>query len=176
MMLTENRYVIFLSSDTIFVKDGWYERLRSSLVDQHREYVLIENHALFGFDKKAIPRIGWFDEDFKIGPHFDTDFMIRASEVGISFQVLPNQGYYSHGDTVEETKQRLDTEVQDRLPMSLGLNDDVFKNKWQTSWPGWVSDGRGGRLHPPTNIHQVSRNAPEIDAHPCYTKKIGESE
>tara|TARA_Y100000593_G_scaffold95015_1_gene198287 strand:- start:32091 stop:32855 length:765 start_codon:yes stop_codon:yes gene_type:complete len=171
MMLTHNRYVMFASSDTIFLKSGWYESLYNQIITNRCEYVLIDNHALFGFDKKAISRMGWFDEEFGIGPHFDVDFMIRSSENGIIFHNIKNEGYYSHGDD-DDTQSRIDGDVKDRLPMNDGINDDVFKDKWETSWPGWEHLGGGNRLHPPTHISNVSRKKEEIDPHPIYTKKI----
>jgi GT2 family glycosyltransferase len=171
MMLTKNRYVMFASSDTIFVKSGWYEALYNQLVNNQLEYVLVENHALFGFDKQAIPKMGWFDERYILGPHFDVDFMIRASEHGIKFNSIGNDHYYNHGDV--ELGQRSTTEIPDRLPMNNKTNENIFRDKWHSGWPGWVPvNGDPNNLaHPPTHISQVRRNKPEIDPHPFYTVK-----
>tara|TARA_Y100000593_G_scaffold78123_1_gene144863 strand:- start:287 stop:1069 length:783 start_codon:yes stop_codon:yes gene_type:complete len=171
MMLTKNRYVVFASSDTIFKKSGWYDSLYNEIIINGHEYVLVENHALFGFDKRAISKMGWFDEEFEIGPHFDVDFMIRASENGVQFKSIQNVGYYTHGED-DDTQARIAGDVTDRLPMHEDTNDKIFKDKWDTSWPGWKHVGGGHRLHPPVHISQVKRKTTEIDPHPIYTKKI----
>lgn len=166
MMLTDNRYVIFLSSDTIIHKDGWFESMKASLVAQGNEYVLMKNHSLFGFDKKAISKMGWFSEEYEIGPHFDVDFMIRASENGVKYANIPNNGFYTHGDV--ELNERFSKELADRLPMNSKINEDIFKAKWKSGWPGW---SESAKPHPPNTIAQVKRAYPEIDPHPFYTRK-----
>ena len=174
MMLTDSRYVIFASSDTKFLSKGWYEALRSAMVDNGGEYILIENHSVFGVDKAAIPRLGWFDETYVIGPHFDVDYMIRASENGIAFGITPNQGYYHHGDSPETSQSRLAGDVENRLPMNDLTNEKLFKDKWETDWPGWEEAKASGKIHmphPPTHISTVVRKTSEIDPHPFYTKK-----
>ena len=95
MMLTENRYVIFASSDVVFKKKEWFDVIRS--VSAASQYILLSNHAVFCLDKKAIPSMGWFDEKFHAGPHFDPDLMIRASEAGIHVINAGNHGYFVHG-------------------------------------------------------------------------------
>jgi hypothetical protein len=173
MMLTKNRYVIFSSSDVLFLKNGWFEEFARAVKSGY-EYILMENHAVFCIDKKCIPRLGWFDESFVAGPCFDVDYMIRASENNIKFLSIPNSGFYSHGDTVDMTKKRHIEEVSDRLPMNDFTNEHIFKEKWVTSWPGWeAAIGRGeiNLPHPPTHISQVTRKYAETDPHPLYTKK-----
>ena len=167
MMLTKNRYVIFFSSDTIVLKEGWFQVVSDSIINKGNEYVLLENHALFGFDKKAISKMGWFSEEFVIGPHFDVDFMIRSSENNVKFCVLNNSGYYSHGDIGIEVRQ--ENEIEDRLPMNNITNENIFKEKWESGWPGWTASNFP---HPPTHITQVKRIKPEIDPHPFYTRKM----
>lgn len=173
MMLTNNRYIIFSSSDTVFLKEGWVNAFKLQ-ISANYEYILMENHAVFCIDKKCIPKLGWFDENFVPGPHFDVDYMIRASESNIKFIVIPNT-FYTHGDTEEIMRERRVREVTDRLPMHDFTNDYIFKNKWQSDWKGWevISKlGRGDALpHPPTHITQVKRMYSETDAHPFYTKK-----
>jgi len=173
MMLTKNRYVIFSSSDVLFTNSGWVEALKEVIINQGNEYVLIDNHAVFGFDKKVIPKMGWFDEEFGIGPHFDTDFMIRASENNIRFGILQNNGYYKHGED-DDTKQRLLSDCGDRLPMNSKVNENLFKAKWSSSWPGWipVDENYNNLHHPPTHISQVRRMVNETDPHPIYTKLL----
>lgn len=173
MMLSDSRYIIFSSSDVIFINSGWVEALTETIINQGSEYVLIDNHAVFGFDKKAILKMGWFDEFFKLGPHFDTDFMIRASENGVHFGILPNADYYRHGED-DDTKQRLTEDCGDRLPMNDKINEDIFRAKWFSSWPGWVpiSEDFKNLHHPPTHISQVTRRVPEVDPHPAYTNNL----
>ncbi len=177
IMLSASRYVIFVSSDVVFLKSGWFEELHNKLVIEKYEYVLLENHAVFGFDKLAILKMGWFDESFGNGPHFDCDFMIRSTESGVRLTGISNNGFYDHSgsENVIIRSQRLREEVPNRLPMNNPFNDVVFKEKWATNWPGWsdlIKKGEFNLPHPPTHISEVSRKRPEIDPHPFYTKKI----
>ncbi len=165
IMLSETRYVIFVSSDVEFLDNTWLKNLQKMIAAGY-EYVLVENHAVFMIDKKALPQIGWFDERFALGPHFDTDYMIRASEEKIRFIILPNNKSYLHGDTPDITKARKKGEIKDRLPFHDVTNEVLFKQKWKTTWPGWES-----MIHPPTHIRQVERLSEELDPHPFYTKK-----
>lgn len=173
MMLSKNRYIIFASSDTVFLKPGWFELFKQAAISGGG-YILMVNHSLFCIDKKCIPLLGWFDEEFKPGPHFDVDYMIRASENNVRYLNIPNSGYYYHEDDIETTKSRLVGEVQDRLPMHDFTNEDIFKSKWESAWEGWrnaIKNGSTVLPHPPTHITQVRRKIEEIDAHPLYTKK-----
>jgi len=174
MMLTENRFVVFASSDVIFQKEGWLDMIVGGL--STHQYVLMENHAVFCLDKKAIPKMGWFDENFKSGPHFDPDLMIRASENGVEHINVWNEGFYIHGDEGDEkvAKERTQGEVADRLPMHDFHNEDYFKRKWSSQWSGWrdaIARGEANLPHPPTHISQVSRLSTEEDPHPIYTRK-----
>jgi len=174
MMLTENRYVVFASSDVIFLKEGWLNRIQSGL--SRSGYVLMTNHAVFCLDKKFIPAMGWFDENFVAGPHFDPDLMIRASENGIPIVDVGNDGFFIHGDEADDeiASKRSKEEIKDRLPMHDFYNEDYFQKKWRSNWPGWKSSiekGSPHRPHPPTNISQVQRIITEVDPHPIYTKK-----
>lgn len=171
MMLTNNRYVIFSSSDVEFLSPSWFEYL-SNAKNNGGEYVLLENHAVFLIDKKAIPKLGWFDEEFIHGPHFDVDYMIRASEANVRFGILPNNNSYKHEDTPEETVERGTKDVQDRLPMNDLHNEEYFMKKWSSDWVGWKDYlDKQHKPHPPTHISQVNRLKQEIDPHPLYTKK-----
>jgi hypothetical protein len=60
MMLTDNRHVIFTSSDVLFLKAGCFETFVNHIDCNNSRYILMPNHALFYFDKKAIPEMGWF--------------------------------------------------------------------------------------------------------------------
>ena len=117
--------------------------------------------------------MGWFDEGFGIGPHFDTDFMIRAGECGIEVDGIPNNNLYKHGhDDIEVESERVsisddDSRVKDRLPMNDKFNEVYFNHKWKSQWSGWSEF-----VHPPNHISQVQRMVQEIDAHPCYTRKL----
>jgi len=173
MMTTDCRYAIFSSSDVNFLKAGWHEDIMENMKNGC-QYVLIQGHSVFGFDKKAIPLMGWFDEKFVIGPHFDCDFMIRASEKGIRLVNIANQGYYTHVGLPGSYMERIKNPLENYLPMNDFTNEYVFKEKWLSSWPGWKSafeQNLEDVPHPPTNITQVARLKPEIDQHPSYTKK-----
>jgi hypothetical protein len=62
--------------------------------------------------------------------------------------------------------------MPDRLPMHDFTNDNVFKNKWKSGWPGWEPfKNQAHKPHPPTHIAQVLRQKPEVDPHPIFTKK-----
>jgi len=178
MMLCDTRYVIFASSDTFFKKKGWDDIFKQQMLTKEKmEYVLIENHALFALDRFIIPKMGWFDENYKIGPHFDSDYMLRARENNIKFAIFHNDGFYSHGDTEQESKERFNSEVKDRLPMNGTYNEEWFMKKWKSNWPGWISSIRDGKTnlpHPPTHISQAKRILIEEDPHPVYTKKLKE--
>lgn len=173
MMLTENRYVMFSSSDCVFKKAGWYGAIQEQL-DAGKPYVLMPNHAVFGLDKSIIPKIGWFDEGFGIGPHFDPDYMIRASEAGISWTCVPNQGYYVHDEENKSYEKRITEHEADRLPMDSLENERYFISKWVSSWEGWdkFKGTKTDLPHPPTSISQVKRRLKEVDQHPSYTEKI----
>ena len=178
MMLTDNRYVIFASSDVRFLKAGWLDAFAASIVNNGSQYILMPNHALFCFDKKSIPKMGWFDEQYIAGPHFDPDFMIRASENGVKLEVIQENEFYAHGDEDEIEHSRRTRDVVDRLPMHDLTNEIIFKSKWQSDWPGWADAVKRGEKHlphPPTNISQAKRLMPEIDPHPLYTKKYTET-
>ena len=171
MMLTENRYAIFSSSDVRFISSGWFEELRSHREQTGSQYILINNHAVFLIDKMAIPKMGWFDEEFGIGAHFDCDYMIKASEAGVKLTIISANGHWIHqGDHDGEDIKRATTECPDRLPFNTLENEIYFKSKWSSSWPGWKNDTSHPH-HPPTNISVVKRLKPEIDPHPIYTKK-----
>ncbi len=166
-MLSETRYVIFSSSDVEFISEEWFFQLANS-VNCGGEYVLLENHAVFIIDKAIIPKMGWFDEGFKLGPHFDSEFMLRGSEANVRFSILINNNrFYKHGDVDLDTRQK--NELIDRLPMNDLSNEKYFMSKWKSEWDGW-SD----KTHPPTHISQAQRQFAEIDPHPFYTKKYQE--
>ena len=174
MMLTENRYVVFASSDVVFLKEGWLKLLQAGL--SHTGYVLMNNHAVFCLDKACIPKMGWFDENFVPGPHFDPDLMIRASENGIPIVDVGNNGFFIHGDESDDKvmKERSQIEVKDRLPMNNFHNEEYFQKKWKSDWEGWkpsIEKGSSHFPHPPTNISQVQRMMMEVDPHPAYTRK-----
>lgn len=170
IMLSSTRFVVFVSSDVEFTSDQWLRGI-ANRINAGYEYVLVENHSVFLIDKKAIPKMGWFDETYKLGPHFDTDLMIRGSEAGVRFGIIGSGNSYKHEDTAEETQLRKTAEVADRLPMNTKDNDIIFKDKWETGWEGWDN-----REHPPTNINQVRRKRVEVDPHPFFTKKYSGSE
>lgn len=169
MMLCGTDKIIFASSDVVFNKSGWNESLNNALVAM--PYVLIDNHSVFGLDIKTMTsKVGWFDENFKSGPHFDPDYMIRASEAGIPIGIIKNF-YYSHGDDDATKLERLTSDVKDRLPMNDFVNEEYFMKKWGSNWPGWKEAIARKELHmphPPTNITQVTRKLQEIDFHPGY--------
>ena len=171
MMLSNTKYVIFASSDVEFYSKELYSDINTVMNMGQHKYLLVENHAVFVLDKTIIPMIGWFDEEFIPGPHFDCDYMIRASEANLPVGIIKNK-YYTHYDTPEETIERTTSEVQDRLPMHDFTNDRVFKDKWQSNWEGWENFKHSvDKPHPPTHISQATRKKPEIDAHQMFSRK-----
>jgi len=173
MMLTNNRYVVFSSSDVEFLKYSWFLELKDHREQTQSKYILINNHAVFLIDKTIIPKIGWFDEDFVPGPHFDCDYMIRASEQGVKLTIIGANGGYIHiGEHAKEDIKRSTNDIPDRLPMNDFRNEDYFKSKWQSGWPGWRNYiNQEHKPHPPVHITSAKRLKPEIDPHPIYTKK-----
>jgi hypothetical protein len=173
-MLSSTKYIIFSSSDVLFLKSGWYELL-FDYANLGNKYIILSNHSVFMLNKIMIPIVGWFDEGFKAGPHFDCDYMIRASEKGVAVCFASNDGFYAHEDSSDTTRLRLNTDVPDRLPMNTDFNEIYFKSKWQSGWPGWSESIKKGELHmphPPVEISQVTRLVPEVDPHPLHTKRI----
>jgi hypothetical protein len=175
-MLSPTKYVVFASSDIHFLNNGWYNLIENGITNKTK-YLLLENHSVFMLDKEVIPIIGWFDENFGLGPHFDVDFMIRASEKGVMVTIYSAMGTYSHNSSEEETNvihndldvtNRVANQIEDRLPMNDNYNEIIFKNKWQSDWAGWTPNSTP---HPPTHISQVRRNTDEVDPHPLYTNK-----
>jgi glycosyltransferase involved in cell wall biosynthesis len=171
MMLSDTKFIIFASSDVEFHSSDIFRLFKKAEERNKSKYILLENHAVFMLNKKIIKSVGWFDEAFAIGPCFDCDYMIRASEAGERIVIIDNNNLYTHYDTEEVTKNRLTSDVQDRLPMHDRTNDYIFKDKWQTSWEGWKDYPRV-ISHPPTRIEQVLRKRKEIDPHPMYTSKL----
>lgn len=172
IMLSDTENIIIASSDVEFIKKEWFLVLEEAM-KINLEYVLLQTYAVFIFKRNIIPKMGWFDEKFGLGPHFDVDHMIRASESNIKFGILLNHDFYKHGhDEIEVEKNRInikddDDKVKDRLPMNNKFNEEYFKNKWKSDWEGWQN-----WTHPPTHISQVNRNFPEVDPHPMWTKKF----
>lgn len=170
MMLADTDFFIFASSDVEFLSDKLFRRFQLEYQRTNSPYILSGNHAVFMLHKSILQKVGWFDESFTLGPHFDTDFMLRAQEAGINVTSIPNEGMYIHGDTPEETILRSTTGLEDRLPMNDFTNDRVFKEKWQTDWPGWepyINDVH--KPHPPNHISQVKRLVQEINWHPSFS-------
>ena len=159
-------FIIFVSSDVEFTSHAWWNNIMRGL--QSNPYVLAGNHAVFGLNRQQmIKDVGWFDEGYTIGPHFDCDYMIRASEAGIKVANVGATGYTHHEK--DGANARLENDIPNRLPMHTKDNEVYFKKKWECSWPGWT---RCSSPHPPTDISQVSRKLPEIDPHPYWTRNI----
>ena len=168
---SNTRYIIFASSDVVFYADGCIEYIMGK-IKEGCQYILVENHAVFCIDRAALPKMGVFDEGFNNGPHFDCDYMIRASEAGIKIECGPN-AWYNHSDTAEESKQRLGEGIEDRLPMNDLHNERWFKEKWKSNWPGWENAPNPLNLpHPPTSIGQVNRLLPEVCPYSLFLTKI----
>jgi glycosyltransferase involved in cell wall biosynthesis len=169
IMLSDTRYVIFSSSDVEFLNDNWFFQLANA-ANCGGEYILLENHAVFLFDKKMLLNGNmWFDENYKLGPHFDVDEMIKVSEYNFKLIIIKNNNYYKHGEEREIENLRINKDFDDRLTMSDKFNEKYFKSKWESNWEGWQN-----LVHPPTHISQVKRIFEEIDPHPLYTKKYTE--
>ena len=165
------RYVIYASSDVVFHTAGFMEYIMSSLKVGY-QYILLGNHAVFCIDRACLPKLGMWDEKFNNGPHADCDYMIRASEAGIKVDCGPNM-WYNHGDTAEESKERLGEGLKDRLPMNDLHNERWFKKKWLSNWPGWEHAPDPTNLpHPPTSIGQVVRQYRESRSYPFLLDKL----
>ncbi len=172
--LSNTRYVIITSSDCMFLKEGWLEAIKKSF-EKGETYVLINNHSVFGLDKKMIAEVGWLDENL-ISAHGDVDLMIRTSEKGFHVGNIPNAGFYHHEDSPEATILRRKSLAEERSDPSKSNDDEYFKRKWKTSWPGWKDylHQNGPLPHPPTHISQVQRQIAEIDLYPMKTKILKE--
>lgn len=169
MMLADTDFFIFASSDVDFRSEKLFRRFQLEYERTKSPYILAGNHSVFMLHKSIIEIIGWFDEKFGLGPHFDTDFMLRASEAGCDPTSIPAEGMYLHGDTDEETLERTTSEVANRLPMNTLENEMYFKEKWESSWPGWEHyRDQVSKPHPPNHISQAKRKLPDIDWHPSY--------
>ena len=168
---SSTRYVIYASSDVVFHSDGALDYIIQKL-NEGCEYILLGNHAVFCIDRACLPRLGMWDERFNNGPHADCDYMIRASEAKIKVDCGPNL-WYNHGDSAEESAERLGEGLKDRLPMNDLHNERWFKEKWLSNWPGWENAPDPTNLpHPPTSIAQVFRNKPEACPYPNFLKKM----
>lgn len=171
MMLTNNRYAIFASSDVIFKSSKWFEELKACREQTESQYILIDNHAVFLIDKSVIPILGWMDEEFGIGPHFDSDYLLRAYIANIKVKWITSNGHYVHlGDAVGYGAERAFNECPNRLPMNTLENEIYWKTKWASNWKGW-KHGTPEKKDPPLNPCEVVRIKEEIDPHPIYTKK-----
>ena len=171
MMLTDNRYAIFASSDVVWNSSKWFEELRDYREKEGSQYIMIMNHAVFLIDKKIIPTLGWMDEEFGIGPHFDSDYLLRARIAGIKIGYINSNGHWSHlGDAVGYGAERASYVGPDRLPMNTLENEIYWKTKWASDWQGWKL-GTPQKKDPPLNPNEVTRLKPEIDPHPVYTNK-----
>lgn len=173
MMTTDCRYAIFVSSDVFFAKDtNWFGAI-SECAQSGYEYILTGSHAVFLIDKKALPKMGWFDENFVLGPHADVDYMIRASENGVKIIDIGENGWFLHEGLPGSYLERMKNSPDGYLPMNNFTNDYVFKDKWETDWPGWEWAFKKNidPPHPPTCIGSVTRKINEIDPHPLFTNK-----
>lgn len=167
IMLSESSHIVFISSDVEFISPKWFDIIKNAAITGHK-YILLENHAVFCINRDIITYVGWFDEGFGIGPHFDTDYYIRVSEQDIEPFSHPAEGIYLHGhDNPEIEQKRKEENFEDRLPMHDLANEAYFKLKWISNWSGWQSGG-----HPPNHISMCTRSFNEVDQHPMYTLKI----
>lgn len=169
MMLADTDFFIFASSDVKFMSEKLFKRFQLEYERTKSPYILAGNHAVFMLHKSILNTVGWFDEAYQLGAHFDTDFMLRAQEAGISIGNIPSKGMYLHEDTPEETILRSTSGMPDRLPMNDFTNDKIFKDKWETDWPGWEAYAdSASKPHPPNHISMTKRMREEINWHPGY--------
>jgi hypothetical protein len=172
IMLTDSRWVIFSSSDVKFLGDAWLRNI-VNCINQGGEYVLVENHQVFCLDKKIIPKMGWFDENFVNGPHGDTDYYLRTSENNIRCMIIGSEQTIKHGDTEQESILRGEGKLENRLPMDNLSNEEYFNRKWKSSWPGWKNYlHQADRPHPPVHISQCQRLLQETNPHVLWSKKF----
>jgi hypothetical protein len=189
LILSNTQNVIFASSDVYFTGPMWFNFLREIKNETQAKYILMDNHALFMIDKALVPIVGWYDESFSIGPHFDTDYYIRLLEKEIFIVGIPNNELYTHGNEPEIEFMRNniapgedDTLIQDMLPMKVPENDKYFYTKWR---PIFYTKEDMRQIHEMqlyaeclpeviNNYQLVERMLPEIDPHPLYTQKFKE--
>src|SRR5690606_13043148 len=116
--------LIFASSDVVFKTNYWFTTI-DKLLGENFPYILMENHAIFGiYVPKMIQHVGWFDERFPIGPHFDSDYLLRAREAGIEPQIIGINGSFTHGVSEDVAQRRLREEVSGALPMNNRACDE----------------------------------------------------
>ena len=60
IILSDTDNCIITSSDCFFVGSGWCEAIEADL--EKHDYVLADNHSLFGISKRLVARIGFLDE------------------------------------------------------------------------------------------------------------------
>lgn len=165
------RYGICSSSDTEFIAHGLIDSFRSA-IDEGYQYCLVDNHGVFMIDRAIIPKVGLYCQGFSNSAHGDCDYLIRITEAGVKWRCI-NNVFYKHEDTPETTIARTTSAVPDRLPMQTFENEDWFKKKWSTSWPGWrnyVNQVR--KPHPPISISEVTRLLPEVNWNPSLVTKL----
>lgn len=171
LSICDTRYAIIASSDVEFTNHGLINQL-ALVIEEGYRYVLVDNHAVFMMDRAIIPYVGLFDERFDSGPHFDTDYLIRITEAKIKWRCV-NNSFYKHGDSHAETVLRTTTSVADRLPMNTFHNEDFFRSKWDTDWPGWrLYIDQVHKPHPPISIDQVDRKLNEVNWNPSLVAKM----
>ncbi len=171
--VAKTRYCVFASSDVVFNRSGLITALDESLLDGYK-YCLVDNHAVFMMDRAIIPKVGLFDENFINGPHADCDYLIRVTEAGVPWRCIHNS-FYKHEDTPQETIQRTTFSVVDRLPMNTFENENYFRSKWKTDWPGWKDYvNQVHKPHPPISISQVTRIVDEVNWNPSLTHRMKE--
>ncbi len=173
LMLSPNRYIIMSASDVVFTKPGWFDVVRYLFKEKGAEFAITPSGGITALDKKIIARVGWFDEHYGNGAHVDCDFIIRVTEQGINITSMPITGYFEHEGNQEERRKQ---DLPDRMPIRDFTNERWFKEKWETTWPGWedilANDLDVPLPHPPIYIHQVKRKIQEIDPHPIFRKKF----
>lgn len=175
IILSDTDNCIITSSDCFFVGSGWCEAIEADL--EKHDYVLADNHSLFGISKRLVARIGFLDELYGHGPHIDSDLMMRTREAGIHISNVGNRSWYRHYDPPEEEKQRREGFVEDRLPMNTFENERRFKSKWGNHWDGWeaaIKLGSQHMPHPPVHDTNIIRLKDETHPYPVIQQRYKE--
>jgi len=126
MMLTDNRYVIFANPDTLFIRDGWYDVFRDHMVTYGQEYLVMENRVLFAFDKKIIPRIGWFYDNSLS----ETDFNKVLFEYDVKFGHIFNKNFYTSISKKDMLEQPTDVDKVERSELEIDAHP-LYTNKYR---------------------------------------------
>lgn len=79
IILSPTDWALICNDDIIF-KDGWLEYLEEKILENKYLIINLFNYGAMAIHKRAILRLGWFDERFRGGGFEDNDYQLRISE------------------------------------------------------------------------------------------------